>query len=77
MYPNPAKNIVTFLTSINDDRQHFVTILDHLGRALVKTRLKERKTDIDLRNIHAGLYFILISDENNTLIKNEKLVIIK
>lgn len=64
IYPNPANNVITILNNGNsfaNNTQLF--LIDVLGRKLIEQQLNNKQTLIDLQQLTAGTYFIVI-DEN-------------
>lgn len=72
IYPNPAS------TYINIEGQNLksATIVDVLGKTVLRQVLAENQTNIDINKLSKGTYFITVSD-NKEKIYNKKIVIIK
>lgn len=63
LYPVPAKNTITVISSI--EKPLNFSVLDLTGRMIMKSSTPfVNKTDIDLSALHCGAYFIQLSDEN-------------
>lgn len=77
-YPNPVLNQLTLLSSAGYNLyRHSIIIRDLSGsiviKYLVQTNCNEIKPGIDLP---AGVYFLLLMDEENNLVHREKIVVI-
>lgn len=66
IYPNPAKNFIA-IEIINQLilKKYKVTIFDVLGRLIAINELNNGHSFIDISNLPADLYKMVISDENN------------
>jgi hypothetical protein len=74
IYPNPTKGIVTISASVPMNVK--VTSMD--GKIIyeaVSANNYSYKQTIDISNIAAGIYTVTISDENNTFIKTERIIV--
>ena len=63
IYPNPASNDVTVLNngnSFSPNAQLFM--VDVLGRKLITVTLNSKQTNINLQQLAAGTYFIVIEE---------------
>ncbi len=64
IYPNPTSNVITILNNGNIFSNNTkLFLIDVLGRKLIEQQLNSEQTIIDLQQIVAGTYFIVI-DEN-------------
>lgn len=62
VYPNPAKDIV-YLNSTSNQREE-VRLTDASGRVLQQISIPAKgKTQLDIRNLKAGMYFVMTSTE--------------
>lgn len=73
VYPNPAKENVTVLTSSNTAGQ--ITVTDVLGKTVREIKINAEKTLINTADLQSGLYFIKLAQGNVT--KTEKIMITK
>ncbi len=76
VYPNPSQHDITLSIKNPISKQHFVVILDHLGRKVVETKFASMG-HIDVRDLQMGLYFIKVTDDRGNLTGFEKLIINK
>lgn len=68
MYPNPASDKLTVnLSSL--EPQATITITNELGAVVLSTELYELKTSINIEELRDGIYFVLLSSENNQSIQ--------
>ena len=64
IYPNPASNVITISNNGNTFSNNTrLFLIDVLGRKLIEQQLNNKQTLIDLQQLAAGTYFIVI-DEN-------------
>ncbi|GDX52189.1 hypothetical protein LBMAG27_12360 [Bacteroidota bacterium] len=66
IYPNPASNVITILNngiSFSNNTQLF--LIDVLGRRLIEQQLNNKQTLIDLQQVAAGTYFIVIEENGH------------
>ena len=61
LYPNPAENLLTVETEIEDAT---ATIYDQLGRAIFKQKFNSLKTTIDVSGISPGVYYLELKSKN-------------
>lgn len=66
VYPVPAKDFVMIETQMPCDE---MTLYNQYGIELIKKRLAERKTRIDMRDLQNGIYFIQCRSGNSVVIK--------
>jgi hypothetical protein len=67
IYPNPSSSIVHIAADVRVN----VVVTTATGRVVVDQR---DATDISLSGFADGMYMIMVYDENNTLLKAEKLI---
>ncbi|MEZ5197837.1 MAG: T9SS type A sorting domain-containing protein [Bacteroidales bacterium] len=72
IFPNPTKDNIRIRKS--DQSVLFASIIDMNGILLQTIELFENETEISLSGFSAGCYFIRITNENNQLIVNEKVI---
>ncbi len=64
IYPNPTSSVITILNNgITFSNNTKLFLIDVLGRKLIEQPLNDNQTLIDLQQLSAGTYFIVI-DEN-------------
>jgi hypothetical protein len=65
--PNPTKNTLTLLLAAPAERS-ILTVLSATGQAVMTSQLEEgtRQQTLDLSALSSGIYFIRISNKNNT-----------
>ncbi|HWY12096.1 MAG TPA: SBBP repeat-containing protein [Bacteroidia bacterium] len=66
IYPNPFNNKITIASQ---DIKQTVQIFNTLGVALYNGKIENEKTEIDLSDFAAGIYFIKIGSETKKVIK--------
>ncbi|MBR4804676.1 MAG: T9SS type A sorting domain-containing protein, partial [Bacteroidales bacterium] len=73
MYPNPAKNAVTFSIEGNDSHIDYV-VFDLTGKALLKGNMEgAQKKTISTERLKSGMYFVRF--QNDSFQKTETLII--
>jgi hypothetical protein len=66
IFPNPATNLLTVKTS-DDYHKATIKIINNLGvEVIVKTELSSYNGTIDLSNLAAGIYYVVIENGENT-----------
>jgi len=77
VYPNPAKDKL-FLSYTNARvlRNHVIVIQDLLGNVVIRKNVNDLTKDlaINLTGIESGIYFITLSDENNSRLTKKLIV---
>jgi Secretion system C-terminal sorting domain len=77
VYPNPAKDFVIFEMKegylFTEKNKAEICLRDVLGKEIVRIELKDRKTELDVRNIESGIYFYQI--DSPQLRQSGKLII--
>ncbi|MDD4150349.1 MAG: serine hydrolase [Bacteroidales bacterium] len=76
VYPNPAKDIVTFKADNLNIVQHDIVISDITGNQLMLFEKNDSEITIDVSNLSDGFYFYAIKESNN-VIETGKLIINK
>jgi hypothetical protein len=68
LYPNPTSGrfSITFSKSLKDAE---VFLTDYNGRVIQQFRATGNKVDFDLSSVSAGVYFVRINDNGNTITK--------
>jgi len=65
LYPNPSNGLVTLeLNNVNNE-ELYVEVYDVIGKLVYKTNITENRTDIDLTNMNAGIYYVSVNSNNN------------
>ena len=74
LYPNPTQEIVTLILSFKEDVQVRYTIMDYLGKEIRHGNILSEKSEISLRDLPSGNYFIsLKSKKENRIFKIVKI----
>jgi surface protein len=63
LYPNPVLNVLNVTTDYTLINQPY-TIIDGLGRVILKGKLNEVETAINVEQLSKGIYYIKLSDNN-------------
>jgi hypothetical protein len=77
VYPNPTNGQLTL--SFEKPFSGSVRVMDLLGREVMphKTLNNQKEYQMTLPNVVSGIYSLIISDENQALVFQEKVVILK
>ncbi len=74
LYPNPTQETMTLILSSKVDVQVRYTIMDYLGKEIRNGNILSEKSEISLRDLPAGNYFIsLKSKKENRIFKMVKI----
>ena len=74
LYPNPTQETMTLILSSKEDIQVRYTIMDYLGKEIRNGNILSEKSEISLRDLPAGNYFIsLKSKKENRIFKMVKI----
>ena len=74
LYPNPTQETMTLILSSKEDVQVRYTIMDYLGKEIRNGNILSEKSEISLRDLPAGNYFIsLKSKKENRIFKMVKI----
>jgi len=75
VYPNPAKEYLNLKIAHNnvEENQYTLSLCDINGKVLYVQKIINSETKIDMNSYNTGLYFILVSIDNQ-LIKNFKII---
>jgi PKD repeat protein len=65
IYPNPANDVL--VVELNDARQAELTLTNLLGEVVVKRKLKEATSSINVSELHSGLYVITVAGDDRDL----------
>ena len=76
VYPNPAKNVITFETNITNNSE--IAIMDITGKVIKSVVFSTSKQTIDIANFEAGIYFYSIRDrKSGKVLQNNKIIVTK
>ena len=76
IYPNPASDVVNIcFEQKNSNKRLSVKIIDNIGREVYSKSLHQTDSKIPLTNLKPGIYLLLLRDEYNQTIFNEKLIL--
>ena len=75
VYPNPASNVLTVSAENINDKASDITILDISGKTVLYNAVVNGKTQLNIENLNAGIYFYTIRS-NKDIIETKKLVIL-
>ena len=74
LYPNPTQETMTLILSSKEDVQVRYTIMDYLGKEIKNGIILSEKSEISLRDLPSGNYFIsLKSKKENRIFKMVKI----
>ena len=74
LYPNPTQETFNLIISTKEDVQIRYTIMDYLGKEIRNGNILSEKSEISLRDLPAGNYFIsLKSKKENRIFKIVKI----
>lgn len=74
LYPNPTHETFTLIMSTKEDIQVIYTIMDYLGKEIRNGNILSEKSEISLRDLPSGNYFIsLKSKKENRIFKVVKI----
>jgi Secretion system C-terminal sorting domain len=77
VYPNPENTQITIELNTNDiDKGDYFYLYDNLGQAVKQELMTVSSTTIPISNLSGGMYFYRIVNQEQELIKSDKLVII-
>ncbi len=77
IYPNPVTNFCTInLSELSNFKIVTIDVKNTLGQILFKTTINEPNYILNTSTFNGGLYFIIVT-QNNQLIAEEKLIILK
>ncbi|MBL7930993.1 MAG: T9SS type A sorting domain-containing protein [Bacteroidia bacterium] len=74
-YPNPAEHLlhVNFMDGVH--REYTISLTDITGKIILSQSVSEGQTILDVSELKVGYYFIRFSDDQDTLLRNGKLII--
>ncbi|MBW6482039.1 MAG: T9SS type A sorting domain-containing protein [Vicingaceae bacterium] len=76
VYPNPAKDVVTFATNIANNSE--ISIMDITGKTIKTITFNTSKQAIDVSRFNAGIYFYTIRDRvSGKVLHNNKIIVTK
>ena len=65
LYPNPVVSVLNIKTDYNLINQPF-TIIDGLGRVILKGKLNEVETSINVEQLSKGIYYLKVSGNSSS-----------
>jgi hypothetical protein len=68
LYPNPTQETVTLILSSMEDVQVRYTIMDYLGKEIRNGNIMSEKSEISLRDLPSGSYFISLKSKKEVRI---------
>ena len=69
-YPNPATESITLnVGGINNFNNTYITIFDYSGRTVLKEKVAQAQTQVNMAALSNGLYFIQLQSNNKVLRK--------
>jgi hypothetical protein len=76
LYPNPVQNKlwISGNATMNQNKVLNFTLYDPLGREIIKKENVRDEINFEGRNISPGLYFYKITDKNNVVLKEGKII---
>lgn len=72
VFPNPVEDKINL--TLNYTGTKYVTIIDINGKKVSEVKTNESNLVIDRDNQVSGIYFLIVEDENKTLIHSQKLI---
>jgi len=78
LYPNPTSNKLNIVYGGKNKHEGAIEMFDILGNMVLKTDYllkRGRKKQIDVSNLKSGIYILNILDNNDKIIKTERVVI--
>jgi hypothetical protein len=63
LYPNPTQETMTLILSSKEDIQIRYTIMDYLGKEIRNGNILSEKSEISLRDLPSGNYFISLKSK--------------
>lgn len=76
IYPNPTRNELQVINYELQVASYKFVLLDMFGKEVLTKEINSKKQKIDISNLKQGVYLCKIL-ENNTVLKSERLVIVK
>jgi PKD repeat protein len=74
VYPNPAKNRLEIELNVSSENTVF-TLINMLGKEVLKSEFMSNNQTIDLRDISTGVYIVRL--EQNNAVSEKKVVVVK
>ncbi|HET6990376.1 MAG TPA: T9SS type A sorting domain-containing protein, partial [Bacteroidia bacterium] len=68
IFPNPFSSFITVISG-NSQTKTELGIYNVIGEEVYSSAVSNQKTEIDLRNLQNGIYFIRITDSDGTITK--------
>ncbi|HSD13263.1 MAG TPA: T9SS type A sorting domain-containing protein, partial [Flavobacterium sp.] len=64
--PNPVTDLLTLK---NDQNIRKINVLNHLGQLIVEREFNDKIAEIDLSDLNAGIYFVIIDSDKTKTVK--------
>ncbi len=73
IYPNPANEYISISTlGVSDFKNIIITVYDNTGRLIIKEKITDSKTELNIAKLQSGLYFLQL--QNGEKIFNRKFI---
>ncbi len=69
IHPNPAKDILVVNCKLTDTKNYTFMIMNSLSQILIEGQLDKLETNIDIRTLEPGIYFIRVGNEVRKFVK--------
>ncbi len=67
IFPNPASDVLTI--EMNKNAFSSVTIMNEMGQVLIKEQLTLMQTNVDIKMLPAGFYYLNLKGDNGIMVK--------
>jgi hypothetical protein len=68
IYPNPASTTITIEMPTTPDKNTTLAIFNISGQRLIKRRIMEQQTVVDVSGLSQGVYFVSVADERMVMV---------
>ena len=75
IYPNPCNSELTI--EVDGSEKLSLQLFDITGKSVTPSFEFVHKTSINTQDLHEGIYFLKITDDNGTFVKTEKLIVVR
>lgn len=66
IFPNPVSNVISIINNGNAFQANaYILLIDVLGRKLIEQQLNSKQTLIDIQQLAAGTYFIVVEEDGH------------
>jgi uncharacterized protein (UPF0297 family) len=73
VFPNPAQDMTKVQIFSNEEKESNLSITDIAGKIIQQRKIvlqkEENLIDVELKNMNSGVYFIILSDAENQIVK--------